>query len=111
MFTGPVRVARRQIGCMRFCYVPPGSRTPRRYRCQPDLVEREIEQTDEDWNTRSEQDKARVLESERLRVRPQFNSTRYGRPTYCQLALAYPDANQVLSDEPSMLRASMSWIP
>jgi len=41
IFTGKVQVARRQIGCMRFCYVPPGSRTPRRYRCQPDLAERE----------------------------------------------------------------------
>ena len=33
---------RRQIGCMRFCYVPPGSRTPRRYHCQPDLVEQAV---------------------------------------------------------------------
>jgi hypothetical protein len=41
IFTGKIRVARRQIGCMRFCYVPAGSRTPRRYRCQPDLAERE----------------------------------------------------------------------
>lgn len=40
IFTGTVRVARRQIGCMRFCYVPAGSRTPRRYRCQPDLAVR-----------------------------------------------------------------------
>ncbi|QTF92402.1 hypothetical protein [Halomonas sp. BM-2019] len=38
LFTGTVRVARRQIGCMRFCYVPAGSRTPHRYRCQPDLA-------------------------------------------------------------------------
>ncbi|MGM0583452.1 MAG: hypothetical protein ACQEUZ_02210 [Pseudomonadota bacterium] len=29
----PVRAARRQIGCLRFCYVPEGSRTPRRRRC------------------------------------------------------------------------------
>jgi hypothetical protein len=40
IFTGTVQVARRQIGCMRFCHVPAGSRTPRRYRCQPDLAER-----------------------------------------------------------------------
>jgi uncharacterized repeat protein (TIGR01451 family) len=40
IFTGTVYVARRQIGCMRFCHVPAGSRTPRRYRCQPDLAER-----------------------------------------------------------------------
>ncbi len=42
IFTGKVRVARRQIGCMRFCYVRPGSRTPRRYRCQPDLAEQAV---------------------------------------------------------------------
>src|SRR5262249_30622356 len=35
---GQVRVARRQHGCLRFCYVAPSSRTPRRYGCQPDLV-------------------------------------------------------------------------
>ena len=39
IFTGNVHVARRQIGCVRFCHVPAGSRTPRRYRCQPDLAE------------------------------------------------------------------------
>ncbi len=27
-----------------------------------------------------------MLERERLRVEPEFNSTRYGTPTYCQLA-------------------------
>jgi hypothetical protein len=29
---------RRQIGCLRFCYVPEDSQTPRRYRCQPDIA-------------------------------------------------------------------------
>lgn len=28
-----VAAARRQVGCLRFCHVPPGSLTPRRYRC------------------------------------------------------------------------------
>ena len=42
IFGGVIRVARRQLGCMRFCYVTPGSRTPRRYQCQPDLVERAV---------------------------------------------------------------------
>ena len=84
IFNGRITVARRQYGCLRFCYVTPGSRTPSRYSCQPDLVETParaglppglpvevIEQ---------------ALAPERLRVRPQFNSTRYGTPTYCQLA-------------------------
>ncbi|MEO0998513.1 MAG: hypothetical protein AAFX58_13435, partial [Pseudomonadota bacterium] len=43
IFDGRVTVARRQTGCMRFCYVAPGSRTPRRYRCQPDLAEQQAE--------------------------------------------------------------------
>ncbi|HYI49224.1 MAG TPA: hypothetical protein VEX35_12250 [Allosphingosinicella sp.] len=32
---GPVVAQRRQEGCMRFCYVPAGSVTPRRFRCVP----------------------------------------------------------------------------
>ena len=74
MFMGRIRVGRRQRGCMRFCYVTPGSRTPRRYQCQPDLVEN------------AEQAKHHAVQRERLRVRPQFNSVRYGTPVYCQLA-------------------------
>jgi hypothetical protein len=72
LFTGLVRVARRQTGCMRFCYVPPGSRTPPRYECQPD---RTIEGLS-----------AAEAELEALRVRPQFISTRYGTADYARLA-------------------------
>jgi hypothetical protein len=32
---GRVDVSHRQEGCIRFSYLPPDSRTPRRYRCQP----------------------------------------------------------------------------
>jgi hypothetical protein len=38
LFRDKVMVLRRQVGCLRFCYVPEGSYTPRRYRCQPDLI-------------------------------------------------------------------------
>lgn len=64
IFAGRLRVARRGIGCVRFSYVEPRSRTPRRYRCQPDLVGSE---------------EARL-------VRPVFTSERYGTPAYGQLA-------------------------
>jgi hypothetical protein len=30
---GAVKVARRQSGCVRFCWLPPGSRTPARFHC------------------------------------------------------------------------------
>ncbi len=73
IFMGDVCVGRRQIGCMRFCYVFPHSCTPRRYRCQPDLAEQAVD-TDAE------------RQRERDRVRPRFNSLRYGRPDYAQLA-------------------------
>lgn len=38
LFTEKVTVERHQEGCIRFCYVPVASDTPRRYRCQPDLA-------------------------------------------------------------------------
>jgi hypothetical protein len=97
IFMGKIQVARRQRGCLRFCYVTPGSRTPRGYNCQPDLAQAAIEaelrraaqgQPPQEV-TQAEIDSAQ--ERERLRVRPVFNSTRYGTPTYCQLAHACAD--------------------
>ncbi|MFG2828960.1 hypothetical protein ACGFWI_16120 [Streptomyces sp. NPDC048434] len=64
IFTGRLHVARRGIGCLRFSYVPPGSRTPRRYRCRPDLAGAE----------------------DAARVRPLLRGERYGTPWYGQLA-------------------------
>lgn len=85
IFTGLIKVARRQIGCMRFCYVTPGSRTPRRFNCQPDLVEKPFREqlarheiVEEEMN--------RAVTNEQMRVRPQYMSTRYGEPDYCRLA-------------------------
>ncbi|KYC37267.1 hypothetical protein WA1_47490 [Scytonema hofmannii PCC 7110] len=92
IFDGIVTVARRQQGCMRFCYVTPSSRTPRRYNCQPDLVEAAIAQELKDTAVKAnkpqptEADLRTVQQVERDRIHPQFNSTRYGTPTYCQLA-------------------------
>jgi len=92
IFNGRVTVVRSQRGCMRFCYVPPGSRTPRRFHCQPDGVEsaaterlREIARmVNAPPPTQSEIEAAQ--QPERERVRPRFNSVRYGTPMYCQLA-------------------------
>ena len=84
LFNGRMTVARRQYGCLRFSYVTPGSRTPPRYHCQPDLVEIPIRAGLPPGAT--EEEKALAFASERLRIRPQYTSTRYGTPTYCQLA-------------------------
>ncbi len=58
-WTAPLIAERRQEGCVRFSYVPPGSITPRRFRCVPD-----------------------ALDPVAL---PQFTSLRYGDPGYGQL--------------------------
>jgi hypothetical protein len=75
ILAGVVRVARRQRGCVRFCWVEPSNeaRTPRRYHCQPDLVV-------------AAASGERAVEEEIERVRPELQSVRYGTPAYCQLA-------------------------
>jgi hypothetical protein len=78
---GPVVARRRQEGCVRFSYVPPGSRTPRRYRCQPEL------------------------EAGAARVEPILTSRRYGDPGYCQLADATSAAIREGADDESELGA------
>lgn len=97
IFVGPVNVARRQIGCIRFCSVPRRCRTPRRFNCQPDLAERAAEQAlrnaSASGSSLPEPDEAALAaaaaEAAR-RVRPRFTSTRYGTPAYCQLACDCP---------------------
>ncbi|MFD9215954.1 hypothetical protein ACFVY9_23180 [Streptomyces sp. NPDC059544] len=64
VFTGQLRVARRGIGRMRFSYVPPGSRTPRRHRCLPDPAG----------------------PGDAPAPRPLFVSERYGTPSYGRLS-------------------------
>jgi hypothetical protein len=59
----PVRAEMVQQGCVRFCYVPPGSRLPRRFECQPQSPE------------------------DAAAVRPVFTSLRYGDAGYCQLSV------------------------
>ena len=78
IFAGHLRVARRQQGAMRFCYVSPGSRTPRRYECQPPLA---------------------TSDNPHPHLPLEFSSRRYGHPTYCQLALGCPNAIKTGADD------------
>jgi hypothetical protein len=63
MWKAAVWSERQQEGCVRFSYIPPKSRVPPRFRCQPE--------DDADY----------------LKVRPQFTSLRYGDSGYGQLSL------------------------
>ena len=87
IFEGRLHVDRRQPGCLRFCWAPPASRTPRRYRCQPDLrVQVEIEAQERASGivlTPAE----RQLVAARVQrwLLPSWTSRRYGQPAFAQL--------------------------
>lgn len=89
LFLGRLDVARRQRGCLRFSYVDRGSRTPRRYRCQPDLaigkVREKLEEARKAGATIGDDEALAAEERAVRRVRPCFTSTRYGTPAYCRL--------------------------
>lgn len=71
IFLAPVLADRRQQGCIRFSYLPRDSKTPRRFRCQPDLA----------LETAGATQQALVL----ARVVPSFTSEAYGHFAYGQL--------------------------
>jgi hypothetical protein len=77
--------------------VLPGSRTPRRYGCQPDLAEQSIETEMRESALKMNLPPPDLIQlaaakaRERKRVEPDFNSLRYGAPTYCQLAQTCAD--------------------
>lgn len=77
LFTGPAEVRRQQTGLIRYSYVPEGSRTPRRYRCQPDLALGEVD--------------AALQGAIRQRLRPTFTALSYGDPGYAQLSSVSPN--------------------
>lgn len=79
LWRGPVQAQQRQKGCARFSYLPPNSRVPRRYRCQPEAG------------------------ADETRIRPTFSSLRYGDPDYCQLSSRCPrEISRGADDESEM---------
>jgi hypothetical protein len=87
---------------MRFCYVTPGSRTPRRYRCQPDAVRAAV---DDIAPPLSAAERVLYVDRETNRVRPIFTSSRYGEPAYAQLALESADEIKRGADDESEMGA------
>jgi len=77
----PLWAERRQIGCVRFSYVPTPARTPRRFECVP----------------RDGIDPGAV---------PQHTSLRFGDPGYAQLRRTTPPAIRMGSDDESEMGAT-----
>jgi hypothetical protein len=92
IFAGTVRVVRRQVGCVRFSFVPRGSLTPRRYRCQPDLeIATRIAAAEKASGvplTPLQKNAIRIFV--RAFLVPTFTARQYGAPGYAQLHLGSP---------------------
>jgi hypothetical protein len=90
--TNPVRADRHQAACVRFSYMPDGSRTPQRYRCQPDLaIQKALEAALQANPSLTPTEQGEIQRNIRLRVTPSFTSVRYGEPGYAQLSLMCPE--------------------
>lgn len=96
---------RRQVGCIRFSFVPRGSLVPKRFRCQPQLA------IDEAVARREKAlggpvpaaERQAIARSETLRVVPAFTAGRFGRPAYAQLRLSVsPEIRAGADDEGEM---------
>jgi hypothetical protein len=89
--TGRIETVRTQEGCVRFSYAQPGSRTPRRYRCQPDLAAQlAVKEALERNPGLPPAAQALIRAAAERRVVPSFTTTRYGQPAYVQLRLGSP---------------------
>ena len=89
--TGRVDIVRTQHGCVRFSWVRPGSRTPRRYHCQPDLTaDRAVADALARDPALSAAAQAQVRAFVYGWLLPGFTTVRYGQPAYAQLRRGGP---------------------
>ena len=91
-WTAPVRSEKKQSGCVRFSYVPPGSLTPRRFRCQPDLeIATHIDAAEKAANGPIPQAQVNSIRADVLSwLAPSFTSLQHGAPDYAQLRSSCP---------------------
>ena len=89
LIVGHLDSARRQVGSVRFSYVPEGSQTPRRTSCQPDDVLAAVDDAIA-RGTVPASDRDELRQSEIARVTPRFDSVRFGTPAYGRLITAAP---------------------
>jgi len=95
IFTETVYTEERHKGCVRFSFVPHGSRTPRRYRCQPDF---ETEKVIRKAKDRAKAEDIPLVPSDLDEIRndiqawlvPGFTAGDYGLPGYAQLQITSP---------------------
>lgn len=110
IFNDTVTVDHRQQDCVRYSFVPDGSQTSRRYRCQPDLeIAKQIE--DEEKKGQAESTSFDMSRRELIRTEvfprlvPAFTSIQYGDPDYGQLHTSCPEQIRTGADDGSEMGA------
>jgi len=84
-----VMATQKQQGCIRFSYVPLGSRTPRRYRCQPEwAIAQALSKAKKDNPNITSTEKSAIAALVASQIHPIWTVRRYGKPAYMQLAHA-----------------------
>lgn len=106
LLTGTVNSNRRQRGCVRFTYLPPASKTPRRYYCQPERAIQEAVGEAKKANPALSVAAENALAVEvGSRVKPTFTGQHYSQPAYAQLHASTPVEIRGGADDGSELGA------
>jgi hypothetical protein len=107
IFTENVTAERLQAGCVRYSFVPPGSRAPRRFRCQPDLESTaQIDKAQKDLDRElTDTEKDAIKAEVEGRLYPSFTSTDYGDPGYGQLSTVCPEEIRIGAENGSEMGA------
>lgn len=102
----PVLSVRKQSGCVRFSYLPEGSRVPRRFRCQPDLAIADAIAATTKKNGAISSPEIDTLASQiRAWLKPGFVDLRYGQPGYALLRMSTPKEIRSGADDESEMGA------
>lgn len=107
LWSAPVRAEKKQQGCVRFSYLPPGSLTPRRYRCQPDFeIATRIDAAEKAAGGAIPAAQVNAIRAEVMSwLAPSFSTLRYGLASYAQLRLSCPGQIRAGADDEAEMGA------
>lgn len=111
IFTGALDCERRQTGHVSFCYLAPGSRTPKRANCQPETA---LARAKEEIapGTPAAGDLGRLEAHTAARLVPRFDSVEFSQRAYARLAIdAAPELTHGAHDEGELGAYHNLWQP
>lgn len=111
ILTGTLDCERRQTGSVRFCYVGPGSHTPKRTACQPDTAIARVA-TEITRAAPAVRERGWLEALTAARLVPHFDSIQFGQSAYARLAEdAAPELKHGAHDEGELGAYHDLWQP